>query len=362
MKSNSQERWILYSTCDEDSYSEIKALDLKSDDTVLCVTGSGCRTLSLLSGNPKRLISIDYSPGQNYLLELKLAAIRNLSYESLLQFLGVEESSERYSIFTSLEDKLSAKTVAYFRNNKSAIQQGILFAGRHEQFYIRFVVPGLQLLFGRSFDKLFAAKTLEEQRQIYQNEIDGWLWRSLIRFGFSTLILKVVLNDPNYDIEITRDSVSQYLIERLDHTFNHHLARENHWVSLMFKGKYLGRRCLPHFLLEENYRAIRQATTEVEIITSNILDYLQSCPNKSINKYSLSDVSSCMKEEPFNTLLREVARTSASQGRLCYRNFLTHHFIPTDLLGMMARDDDTSAQLNWDDLAFAYTFEVATIQ
>lgn len=362
MKPTSQERWILYSTCDEDSYSEIKALDLKDDDTVLCVTGSGCRTLSLLSCNPRQLISIDYSPGQNYLLELKLAAIRNLSYESLLQFLGVEENSERYSIFTSLEDKLSAKTAAYFRNNKSAIQQGILFAGRHEQFYIRFVVPGIRLLFGRSFDKLFTAKTLEEQRQIYQKEIDGWLWRSLIRFGFSPLSLRLILNDPNYDFEITRDSVYQYLTERLDHTFNHHLAKENHWVSLMFNGKYLGRKYLPHFLLEENYHAIRQATTELKIITGNLLDYLQSYPDHSINKYSLSDVSSCMKEQPFNALLKEVARTSTSQGRLCYRNFLAHHYIPTDLLEIMTRDKETAAQLNWEDLAFVYTFEVATIQ
>ena len=99
------EKWILYSTCDEDSYSELKALDINESDDVLCVTGSACRTLSLMTKNPKSITSIDYAAGQNHLLELKLAAIRELDYDTLLFFLGVEGqvgSRSRIDIFNEI--------------------------------------------------------------------------------------------------------------------------------------------------------------------------------------------------------------------------------------------------------------------
>lgn len=361
LQTDNQERWILYSTCDEDSNSEIRALNIAPSDTVLCVTGSGCRTLSLLACNPKHLISVDYSPGQNYLLELKLAAIRNLSYDTLLEFFGVEDSRNRWDIFCSLEDKISPKAAAYFRANRWAIEIGILFSGRHELFYVRFVAPLMRLLYGRAFDHISRASTLEEQRSIYEEHISGSLWRWLIRFGFSPLMLRIILNDPNYFVEMNVN-VADYLLERLDHTFTHHLVKDNHWTSLMFYGKYPNKRCLPHFLLEENYLAIRQATTHFEIVTANLMEYIKQLPDQSVDKYSLSDVTSCIDTQTFETLMREVVRTSTASGQLCYRNFLTKQPIPSNLKDVIQRDDVVSSLLDRDDLAFAYTFEVAEIR
>lgn len=357
----SKERWIQYSTCDEDSNSEIWALNITPSDTVLCVTGSGCRTLSLLACNPQSIISIDYSAGQNYLLEMKLAAIRNLSYDTLLQFFGVEDHYNRWEIFCSLEEQISPKAGAYFRAHQWAIKRGILFTGRHELFYIRFTAPLMRLLFGHHFDRIFHASTLEEQRSIYQKHVSGRLWRWLISLGFSPMMFRYVFKDQDLFIE-TNVNMTQYLLERLDHTFSYHLAKDNHWISLMFNGKYPGRHCLPHFLLKENYLAIRQATTNVELVTADLIDYVKQLPDQFVNKYSLSDVSSYMKGEKFEGLLREVARTSRVKGRLCYRNFLNKCLIPLDLQEVMQRDDLACSSLNWNDLAFVYTFEIATIK
>ncbi len=355
-----QEKWILYSTCDEDSYSELRALDITSNDRVLAVTGSGCRTLSLLACNPKSLISVDYSPGQNYLLELKLSAIRALSYDILLQFFGVEDCPNRWEIFCSFEKQISPQSSAYFRANRWAIEKGILFSGRHELFYVRFVAPLMRLLYGRQLGQIARASTLEEQRDIFNKHISGFLWDSLIRIGFSPLSISLILNDPKYVVEMNVN-VGDYLIERLNHTFNHHLVRDNNWTSFMFYGKYLGRRCLPHFLLEENYHAIRQATTKVEIVTGNLIEYMKKMPEQSIDKYSLSDVTSCIDTQTFRTLMQEVIRTSENQGKLCYRNFLNKQLIPSDLENIFQRDNELSALLYQDDLAFAYSFEIAQI-
>lgn len=360
MQKSNQEKWILYSTCDEDSYSELRALDITSNDRVISVTGSGCRTLSLLACNPKYLISVDYAAGQNYLLELKLAAIRVLSYDILLKFLGVEKCHNRWDLFCSFEEQISPQASAYFRANRWAIEKGILFAGRHELFYIRFVAPLMRLLYGRQMEQIARASTLEEQCEIYKKHISGFLWNSLIRVGFSSLSIRIILNDPKYFVE-TSVNVGDYLIERLDHTLTHHLVRDNHWTSLMFYGKYLGKRCLPHFLLEENYHAIRQATTKVEIVTGNLIEYMKKMPEASIDKYSLSDVTSCIDTQTFRSLMEEVIRTSENQGKLCYRNFLNKQLIPSDLENIFQRDNQLSALLYQDDLAFAYSFEIAQI-
>jgi S-adenosylmethionine-diacylglycerol 3-amino-3-carboxypropyl transferase len=355
-----QEKWILYSTCDEDSYSELRALDLTSNDRVLAVTGSGCRTLSLLACNPKSLTSVDYSPGQNYLLELKLAAIRALSYEKLLQFFGVEDCQNRWETFCSLENQISPQAFAYFQANRWAIDSGVLFAGRHELFYVRFVAPLMRLVYGRQMEQIARASTIEDQRKIYNQHILGLLWKLMIRAGFSPLSISLILNDPKYVVEMNVN-VGDYLIERLHHTFNHHLVRDNHWTSFMFYGKYLGRRCLPHFLLEENYDAIRKATTKIQIVTGNLIEYMKTMPEQSIDKYSLSDVTSCIDTPTFKNLINEVIRTSENQGKLCYRNFLNKQLIPSDLENIFQRDQELSDALYHDDLAFAYSFEIAQI-
>jgi S-adenosylmethionine-diacylglycerol 3-amino-3-carboxypropyl transferase len=361
MNTNGQEKWILYSTCDEDSNSELRALDITPEDTIVSVTGSGCRTLSLLTQNPRSVVSVDYSPGQNYLLELKLAAIRGLSYETLLAFLGVEECADRRAIFESLTGQMSPKAAEYFRRNRRAIEDGVLFSGRHERFYVKVVSPLVHLLFGRQVKRLFDASTIEEQRRIYKEHLDGRLWRGLIRHGFSERTLRMILNDNKYHIEIDVPSIGDYMLERLEHTFSHHLAKDNHWVSFMFNGKYPNRQSLPHFLLLDSYNAIRRARTTVTPFTGNLIDYLKTLPAQSVDKFSLSDVTSCINKEEFNALLDEVFRTGRPGGRLCYRNFLAKCSVPREAGARMRREDAVSSALDRDDLAFAYSFEVATI-
>lgn len=361
MHINDQEKWILYSTNDEDNTSELRALDITPEDRVVSVTGSGCRTLSLLTQNPQSVVSVDYSPGQNYLLELKLAAIRMLSYNQLLEFFGVDECKTRWSMFESLQEQISPEAAAYFRRHRSAIENGILFSGRHERFYVRVVAPMVHLLFGRTLKKIFNCSGIEEQRKIYKEELDGRLWRLLIRKGFTERTLRMILNDDKYHIEIDVPSIGDYMLERLEHTFSHHLAKNNHWVSFMFNGKYPSRTSLPHFLLYESYEAIRRAATTVTPVTGNLIDYLKTLPDQSVDKFSLSDVTSCINKEEFKVLLNEVFRTGRAGGRLCYRNFLAKYSVPKEGDVRMRREDTVSSALDRDDLAFAYSFEVATI-
>ena len=50
----------------------MRALGVSAGEDVLSVTGSGCRTLSLVANDPRSVVSVDTAPGQNYLLEADL--------------------------------------------------------------------------------------------------------------------------------------------------------------------------------------------------------------------------------------------------------------------------------------------------
>ena len=97
---------INYSSMNEDSNSEIKALKLSENDEVLCITGSGSRVLNLLTQKPKLIFAVDFNPCQNYLLELKIASIRHLDYEDYISFLGIVPSSNRLKYFNSIKHSL----------------------------------------------------------------------------------------------------------------------------------------------------------------------------------------------------------------------------------------------------------------
>src|SRR3989344_6663856 len=100
---------INYSQCWEDPEILIKAFDINTDDIVLSVTSGGDNTIALLLCSPKKIISIDLNSAQNYLLELKLAAAKALSYNEYLSFLGVANSFNRRNLFLKVKPYLTSE-------------------------------------------------------------------------------------------------------------------------------------------------------------------------------------------------------------------------------------------------------------
>ena len=95
---------INYSSVNEDSNSEFKALNINKNDTVLCITGSGARILDLLIKDPKEIVAVDFNPCQNFLLELKIAAIQKLEYEDFLRFIGIMPCPDRKQLYRRTHD------------------------------------------------------------------------------------------------------------------------------------------------------------------------------------------------------------------------------------------------------------------
>ena len=89
---------LVYNTCWEDPRIDKQALRLGSDDDVLVITSAGCNALSYALDAPRSVHAVDVNYRQNALLELKIAGIRELDFETFFQLFG----RGRYSGVTAL--------------------------------------------------------------------------------------------------------------------------------------------------------------------------------------------------------------------------------------------------------------------
>ena len=90
------------------------AFNIREKDVVFSITSGGCNVLSFLIDNPGKIIALDLNPYQNYLLELKIAALKMLNYVDMLKFLGVESCKNRQEFYVRVKSTLGDEARNYW--------------------------------------------------------------------------------------------------------------------------------------------------------------------------------------------------------------------------------------------------------
>lgn len=354
---------ILYTSCDEDSWSELRALELQQDDVVLSITGSGCRTLNLLVDGPGKVVSVDANPLQSYLLELKLAGIRNFAYDKFAKFIGLHPSDDRVELYDAVRADLSDPARSFWDVNRHVVRDGVLYSGAHERFYEKYVGQLLRQLRPTKVRQFFQQTSLEDQVRFYDKKWDTLAWRIASFAASQPWIMKLLLGDPSYFAHVERKgSVGDYLNDSIRELLHNHLASESHLLALIFFGHYLNDDAVPPFLSPKYYDAVRAHADAVEVVTEPIDTFLLKTPESTFSKYSLSDITGWTKPAHFTRILGDVIRTAKPGGRFCYRNFLSDRQLPRELLDSVTVRDELAVKLRRDDLAFAFTFVVADVE
>lgn len=350
---------LLYTTCDEDSWSELRALEIGSGDSVLSVTGSGCRSLNLLLAGPRRLVSLDANPLQNHLLELKAAAIRRLDHSAFLAFLGVRPDAQRLAEYSRLAGELSPSAREFWDLNSQVIERGLIYSGAHETYYRR-MMGLLMAPRRRMLRDLFELRDLDAQRRFYEQRWNSQWWKRGIRDGTSSFFYRLLLPDPSY-IAHVEVPVGPYLYERFEHTLTTRLARENHWLAMLLLGRYHNEQAMPPYLCGEHFETVKANLDALEIHEDSVDGYLERHPGERFDAFSLSDISGWMPRSAFEQVLDRVVGASAPGARLCYRNFLAKPPFPDRLRSRVTSRPDVAAAIEHDDQAFAFSFEVGEV-
>ena len=354
---------ISYSSCNEDSRSELKALHLGAGKRVFCITAGGGRVLNLLHDRPQEVVAVDVNPTQNYLLELKIAAMRALSYEPYLRFLGVRPARDRLKVYQGLRPELSKAAGAFFDARPQIVRRGALFQGSLERFLVH-VARVSHIVRPIWINRLFKFDDITKQRHF----LDGWNTRAW-RFVGETLcrrsFLEMFSRDPGFWRFVPPEVPLHRRIFDLMHRYLcNHLARDSHLLQLVFFARYIYEPAMPIYLLPGSFERIREAlkTTRITIVTAPAAAALADIADGTFDGYSIADVSSYLSESDFGTLMDEIMRTARAEARLCSRGIFVHRPLHPEHVRQVRRDHNLERRLAFDDLAMVHEFLVGTLQ
>ncbi|MDO5633987.1 MAG: DUF3419 family protein [Micrococcus sp.] len=350
---------VLYSTSDEDSHTEVAGLAIGSSSRVLSVTGSGCRSLALLSAGPSRVVSVDANAAQNHLLELKAAAMRELSREGFLEFIGFTPGLDprRRDTYEGIRDWLSPEASSFWDESIGAIERGVLYSGAHERFYAAWIAPLVLALRGRQLSRLHTFDDVAEQSAYFNSAWSTSGWRRGVAALASPHLIRHLLDDPSYFQRVdTSTELAELIDSGLRRTFRNHLATDVDLFGLLCTGRYSDPENVPYYMRPGKYEAVRENLDALEVLTVPLHDHLESCPPASFDAFSLSDVSGWMSHPDLLRLMSLVRRTAAPGARIVFRDL----FSDTDITRLEAESGlahlpALSAELTEGDRALVFT-------
>lgn len=348
---------IQYSCCNEDSLSEIEALQL-SGRRALSIHAAGGRAFSLLLGDPREVVAIDRNPAQIFLGQLKVAAMRKLEREPYLAFVGITDGIDRAEVYRSLRDTLPDKTAAFWDARPADIAAGIQNVGRTERSIAR-VSPLLRHFLGNDIARFRAASSLDEQGKLASAMFARSAARAVLRLIFNPISGRFILRDPVYYGEGRRDPVA-YLRERVVTTLSRHRYDDCFIFSLFVDGNIRQAKAMPVGLGVEDYPIVRSRLDRLRFENSCINEYLGRQKPGAFDAFSLSDLGGYLTIAEFSELLGKVERVGTAGAKLCIREYIS---APTERAAWPAslvRDRDLEKKLDVSDRSVGCTFVCAT--
>jgi S-adenosylmethionine-diacylglycerol 3-amino-3-carboxypropyl transferase len=111
-------RSIIYNVSWEDPRIDCELLDIGPTDTVLMLTSGGCNVLDMALEGADRVVAADLNPRQNALLELKMVAVKALSFEQFFQLFAKSNEALFREVYPShLRPRLSEPAREFWDDN-----------------------------------------------------------------------------------------------------------------------------------------------------------------------------------------------------------------------------------------------------
>jgi len=389
VESVSYKNKIIFNTVWEDPRLDKEALNITEDDVILSISSAGCNALSFLLDNPKHIYLVDRNPCQNALTEIKIAAIKHFDYETFWKMFGegvLPQFSTKY--YPILRPHLSDESQAYW-DSKAFYFDG---SGLKRSFYWRgtcgtvawliswyiSLVPGLK----HALLSLFDAKSIEEQRVIYEKFVAPKLWNGVITkliknevylswTGIPLPQQKLLANTAG-----STESVGAWIKAQLDYVCTELPIHENYFWLVYLLGRYT-KNCCPEYLKKENFAKLKASVGKITISTETVTDFLKHNPKKNkISTFVLLDHMDWMAEKPdllseeWEAILRNSTknpkflwRSAAADANFVLKTSVTKNGKKVKLEDVLEVDDDVSARLHPLDRVHTYTsMHVATLR
>jgi S-adenosylmethionine-diacylglycerol 3-amino-3-carboxypropyl transferase len=322
---------LVYNTCWEDPAVDRQAVNLTADDVLLVITSAGCNVLDYALLGPKRIHAVDANPRQTALLELKVAGVRALEFDDFFDVFGNGYHPEFPALYNRfLREQLSEFARGYWDPRLE------WFAGKRGSFYFHglsgLVASGfkgylaIRPRLGAHIRALFGARSIDEQRAIYDERVAPAMWGPTMRWALSrqfTLSLLGVPHPQRREIEAQHSGgVAGYVRESLEYVLRQLPIWSNYFWRLYLHGRYT-RSCCPEYLREENFAALKSGLVDrITPHTSTVTDFLRRSEER-VSKYVLLDHMDWMASHYPQALVeewREILAHATPCARVIFRS------------------------------------------
>jgi S-adenosylmethionine-diacylglycerol 3-amino-3-carboxypropyl transferase len=267
------------------------------------------------------------------LLELKLAGVRALDYDTFFQLFGRGYLATWKSVYKStLRSWLSEEARAYWD------VRGKMFESRRRRgsFYFRgstgLFAWWMNVYIDRvaklrpAVDALFDATSLEEQREIYKSSIKPVLWNRAVRWITRRDVALAMLGVPRsqrrqIDTQFP-GGISAYVESMVDELMMHVPVHDNYFWRVYVSGQYTPE-CCPEYLKRENFQRLKDGLVDrVEIHTKSVVEFLRSHGGE-ISRFVLLDHMDWLYDQGRDLLAQEwqsIVDRAAPRARVIWRS------------------------------------------
>jgi S-adenosylmethionine-diacylglycerol 3-amino-3-carboxypropyl transferase len=325
-------RGLVYAQIWEDPDVDMEALQIQPDSHVVTIASGGCNVLSYLTANPRAITAVDLNPAHIALNNLKQQAAQHLpDYASFHRFFAQADRPENIEAYKKyIRPNLDEKSRRYWESRDMLGRRRI--SGFKSGFYKKGLLGGLigfvhvmAKAYGIDPKEILEAKTIEEQREIFQAKFAPFFEKKFLRwlvdqpaalFGFG-------IPPAQYDLLKADDQqgITGALKVRLEKLACDFELKDNYFAWQAF-GRGYGEgpsAPLPPYLKAENYESVVERANRVEIRHQNFAEYLESMPAQSLDRYVLLDAQDWMTDEQLTRLWTGITRTARPGARVLYR-------------------------------------------
>lgn len=346
---------VLYAQCWEDPTIDRTALEIRSGDTVFCITSGGCNALAFLLDDPDRVIALDLNPSQGHLLDLKRCALERLGHGELLELMGARDSERRSALYARIRPALGEDARRYWDGRTGQLARGVLHCGRYEQ-YMGLLRRWIRRLVGRrAIEGLYANPDPGSRTTWFHRHWDTLWWRILTRALLSRRLLSRLFHpgmfayvDPDFRFGAHFEKKARRALTELP-------LYENTFLSYILLGRFYDESHLPTWLRPENHEILRRRARRLTIVTEPCASFLSTLPAGAISKFDFSNIFEWMSPADHEAALREAVRVARDGATLVYRNLLVARERPEALAARLEPDRDLARALLAKDLSFIYS-------
>ena len=348
---------LVYAQIWEDPVVDMEALAIEPGNRIATIASGGCNALSYLTADPAEIVAVDLNTAHVALNNLKRVAAQRLpDYESFRRFFAEADSVANIADYrTFIRPHLDETSRRYWegrdlvgRRRINGFASGLYKRGLLGNFI------GLAHLIARmhriDLKQFLDAKTIEEQRAIFDEKFAPFFDRKLIRLitDQRSSLFGLGIPPAQYDALADGKPMADVLRGRLEKLACDFPLKENYFAWQAFgRGYGKGKAApLPPYLQAGHYAAVRARAERVTMLHANMTDMLAANDAASFDRYIFLDAQDWMSDAQLAALWTEVTRTARPGARVLFRTAaeptLLPGRLPDDLLRRWDYREDAS--------------------